>query len=173
MPAPATVWGKGEEGRGGRARFRAHKWNGQQGTPHKQSHIPGGRLWSRALPTLPEDTWNVLVEVAQTDRCLGNKIPSSVSLLHHLSCFPDFLPSLARVSFFQDQLHEFFLSDLSIFYSKHRKHFTGIVFSNIKPESSNKTINVFKKIASDFSIFLFIGYFNKLLERAWLRPALL
>lgn len=82
--------------------------------PHsKHSPIPGGRLWWRALPTLPEVTWDVLVEVPHTGWCLGSKIPSSVSLLHHPSCFPDFLPSLARVfssrtnymnSFFQTSL---------------------------------------------------------------------
>lgn len=142
--------------------------------PHnKHSHIPGGRIWRRALPTLPQDTWNVLVEVPHTGWCLGSKILCSVSLLHHPSCFPDFLPSLVRVPFFQNQRHEFFLSDHSVFYSKHRKPFAGIVFSNTKPESINQTINVFKKIGSDFSIFLFISYFYKLLECAWLRPALL
>lgn len=108
-----------------------------------------------ALPALPEDTWDLLGEVPQAGWCLGNKIPSSVSLPHHISCFPDFLPSLARVPFFQNQLHEFFLSDLSVFYSKHRKPFTGIVFSNIEPKSSNKTINVFKKIGSDFFPFFY------------------
>lgn len=178
MPAPATARGKGEEGRGGRGERRKSSIPCSQmewaaGHPTTNIHISQKEEYGAGHSLLCQKTtgmswWRYHRQVD----VLRNKIPSSASLLHRFLCFPDFLPSLARVSFFQNQLHEFFFSDLSVFYSKHRKVSTGIVFSNIKPESSNKTINVFEKTGSDFSIFLFISYFSKLLECAWLRPAL-